>query len=145
MAASALVERELTDVELPANGAVPLAELPLAEGAAHVAAFARLRTADGTLLAHAGRLGAGLRWGDVPFPPAVLDAELDGDVLVLRAATYVWRVRLQAPRGVEVADSHFDLVPGEVRRIALDGPAALRERVEAVPLTALVGTRTGRA
>ena len=52
---------------------------------------------------------------------------------------FAWQVHLEAPRGVWIDDSDFDLLPGEVRRIAARGPAQLVERIQVSALNGREG------
>jgi hypothetical protein len=58
----------------------------------------------------------------------------------LRADTFVWQIHVEAPPGMRVEDNHFDLFPGEERRLRLSGPARLFGRVHAVAMNPAIST-----
>jgi len=97
------------------------------------AAYARL-IVDGRVVGRARRFLAGFHFNRLALPPTDIGSRLDGAMLVVVAASYTWGCHIAAPRGVEIEDNYFDLLPGEERRIGLRGPAELFDSVTVAAL-----------
>jgi len=62
-------------------------------------------------------------------PPAQLSVRVIGGAVVeVRARTYAHAVQLDLPAGAVPSDDYFDLLPGEVRRIAVQSARPLSGR-----------------
>jgi len=129
---SKMQEHDLS-AEVPANSSVRVAELDIShlalEEAGRWAAYCRLVTA-GQVVSRNRQFLAGFQFSALNMPEARFSHRLDGNVLTLRADTFVWQVRIEAPAGVGADDNYFDLFPGEERRIRLHGPKDLRRHVK---------------
>ena len=79
------------------------------------------------------RFPAGFDFNRIPLPEAHVECALSdgGDELVVTADAFAWQVHLKVPRGVEVGDNDFDLMPGETRRVEVRGPRGMKDQVEA--------------
>jgi len=73
----------------------------------------------------------GFGFNALQMPKARFSHRIDGGVLSLKAHSYVWQVRIEVPAGLEADDNHFDLLPGEKRRVRMRGPENLLRSVEA--------------
>jgi beta-mannosidase len=97
------------------------------------AAYCRF-VSEGGAISRNRRFLAGFRFGALEMPQARFSHWLDGDALILQADSYVWQVRVEAPAALEPDDNHFDLLPGEERRIRMRGPEDLLSRVAVTAL-----------
>jgi beta-mannosidase len=121
----------------PANSSVRAAELDvnhLVPGeTGRWAAYCRF-VAEGQTVSLNRRFLAGFRFNSLEMPKARFSHRLDDDVLVFKADSYVWQIRIEAPAGLEADDNYFDLLPGEERRIQMRGPKAFLPRAKVTAL-----------
>jgi beta-mannosidase len=121
----------------PANAAACIAELDVAgippEETGRWAAYARFMV-DGEVVSRNRLFLAGFHFNRLTLPRAVFSQQVSDDALVLRADTFVWQIHVETPPGVRIEDDHFDLFPGEERRLRLSGPAEMCIRVRAAAL-----------
>jgi beta-mannosidase len=126
-----------------ANAAACIAELDIAsilpEEAGRWATYTRF-VAGGEVISRSRLFLAGFYLNRLVLPQAVFSQQVSDDVLVLRADTFVWQIHVEAPPGMRVEDNHFDLFPGEERRLRLSGPARLFGRVHAVAMNPAIST-----
>jgi beta-mannosidase len=130
------VVSDTVECEAPANAAAEVARLDMPHGdRTGWMAFGRLDS-EGRLLSYNRHFLAGFQFNALRIPDAVVTVapvEEGGEVEV-RTTNFAWQVHLEVPRGAWVEDNDFDMLPGEVRRIAASGPADLLARLTARPL-----------
>ena len=88
------------------------------------AAYCRY-VSDGRVISRNRLFLTGFRFNALEMPKARFSYRLDDGVLILRAGSYVWQVRIEAPAGLEAEDNYFDLLPGEERLVRMRGPEDL--------------------
>jgi len=122
--------------EAPANAATEVARLPLPDGDPTAwMAYGRFDSS-GRLLSYNRHFLAGFQFNALQLPDAVVTVAPvgEGGAIEVRTTQFAWQVHLNVPRGVWVEDNDFDMLPGEVRRIAASGPPELLSRITARPL-----------
>jgi beta-mannosidase len=127
------IQRHTLEVKAEPNASQQVAELNVPEEVAVESgrwmAYCRFIVA-GQVVCFNRHFLVGFQLSALNLPQASFTQQLDGDVLVLQAETFTWQVRVEVPRGVEVDDNYFDLLPGEERRISLSGPKELFRQVQ---------------
>ena len=121
------------DCQAPANAAAEMVRLDVPDGdRAAWMAFGRF-DAGGRLLSLNRHFLAGFQFNALRLPDAVVTVAPveEGGAVEVRTTDFAWQVHLDVPRGVYLEDNDFDLLPGEVRRIAAGGPADLLSRIAA--------------
>jgi beta-mannosidase len=131
------VQEHTLDAVAPANSSVRAAELDVhrlvPDETGRWAAYCRF-VAEGQTVSRNRQFLAGFRFNALEMPKARFSHRLDDDVLVLKADSYVWQIRIEAPVGLEANDNYFDLLPGEERRIRIRGPKAFLPRAKVTAL-----------
>jgi beta-mannosidase len=125
---------QTSEAKVAANSSVRVAELDISQLApdevGRWAAYCRF-IAGGQVVSRNRWFLTGFYLNALDMPKAHLAQRLDGEALVLKADSFAWQVQIATPAGVEAEDNHFDLLPGEERRIRLRGPEDLFARVAA--------------
>jgi beta-mannosidase len=93
------------------------------------AAFCRFHS-EGRVISRNRLFLTGFRFNALEIPRARFDRRLNGDVLTLKADSFVWQVRLEAPAELDAEDNHFDLLPGEERHVRIRAPESLLQQIE---------------
>jgi len=121
-------------VSAPANASIEVAEMNVSDAAvSQWVAYSRF-FASGECLSWNRQFLTGFRFNGLDLPKARFTYQVEGDILTLKAQSFVWQVQIKAPRSVGVSDNFFDLFADEERRIHLQGPAELLQRVEVMDL-----------
>ena len=132
------VVSDVVACEAPANAAANVARLDMPKGdRTGWMAFGRFESA-GRLLSYNRHFLAGFQFNALRLADAIVTVAPvgKGDEVEVRTTDFAWQVHLDVPRGAWVEDNDFDMLPGEVRRIAAGGPLELLARVTARPLNA---------
>ncbi|MFO7956107.1 MAG: glycoside hydrolase family 2 protein [Candidatus Brocadiia bacterium] len=121
----------------PANGATCVHTLDRPDGSAgRWVALARFESG-GEVLSRNRLFLTGFRFNELELPDPHVTCEPTGDgrALRLESDAFAWHVHIDAPRAVRLKDNDFDMLPGEVRHVAVRGPRDQLQKVSARPIS----------
>jgi beta-mannosidase len=110
----------------PANAATLLATMGLPiearQDPGSWLAYTRFLSSTGEVVSQNRRFLVGFHFKALALPKARFHYRLEGNMLHLKAYSFVWQARIVAPRPIQLEDNYFDLLPGEERWVRLEGP-----------------------